>query len=521
MKKHLILSLTLISAGTMFAAEVDKDGKVRGDDVSGHTFFSVRPEFQSAFPELVTMFRDRAQARCDGSGGAFQLVGFGGRSTKSKDLMQFFGPCPKSELVVDSQGTTVDGGDIQTDINRDINPLHFGINATAGDARFKSTIQFRPRRTVYGVGISWKHYLGRACDPADKEWWVELNVPIIHVRNKMRLEETIDTAVTTNVAAGIQNMIEAFKGETNILGTGTVMQFGRINDESKSGMSKTGTDIELKFGRDIYSDECIHVDGYFGFQIPGSNKPKGEYMFEAVPGFNQHFGFMFGGATGVEIWRDCDRSLSWEVATNSRFWVQNTQTRSFDLKGRKWSRYMLLVDTQNGNALVPGINVLTRKMKVQPRYSFDINTGLVYDNDCGFRGEVGYNFYARQGERVTLKDDWDADRYAVAGLGAGFSVANNTATVLNRLSNIGDNNQDEDFAIADVGNQGKIRAQDLGLESAAAPCAISNLIYGSLGYHWDDRCYPLFISGGGSYEFSGKNTALNRWLGWVKFGVSI
>ena len=164
MKKHLILSLTLFSAGTMFAAEVDKDGKnARGDDVSGHTFFSVRPEFQSAFPEQITMFRDRAQARCDGSGGAFQFVAFGVRSTKSKDLMQFFGPCPKSELVVDSDGTnTVGGVDLQTDINRDINPLHFGIQYTGANNRFKSTIQFRPRRSVGGVGISWKHYLGKA-----------------------------------------------------------------------------------------------------------------------------------------------------------------------------------------------------------------------------------------------------------------------------------------------------------------------------------------------------------------------
>ncbi len=123
--------------------------------------------------------------------------------------------------------------------------------------------------------------------------------------------------------------------------TGVVVANG-TNNKKRGGYSKTGTDIELKFGRDYYTSECCHFDGYVGLHIPGSSKPKGRFVFEAVPGFNQHFGFMLGGSSGTEMWRNCDRSLSLEASTNVRYWIRNTQTRSFDLKNRPWSRYMLV-----------------------------------------------------------------------------------------------------------------------------------------------------------------------------------
>lgn len=553
MNKHLILSLTVASALAFNAQAMnDNDDLFKGDDVYGQTFFSVRPEFESAFPEKTAGFRDRAKARCDGHGGAFQFVPFGGRSTKSSDLMKYFSPTGQTTLLVDSD---------TTNYNRDINPANFGIfYSTDGvPGRFVSQIQFRPQRSVGGLGITYRQYVGRNCDCADRKWWFELSAPILHVRNKMNLTEVVNQDLTTGAptsfgeAAPTANMIQAFTGRFEVLTTGQRMQFGLINDlatnddvaiaglqSPKKAMSATGSDIELKLGYDYYTSDCFHFDGYVGLHIPASRKPNGRYIFEAIPGFNQHFGFMTGLMTGVEIWRDCDRSLSWEVETNHRFWVQNTQVRSFDLKNRPWSRYQI-VRTAAGD-LVPGINVFTRQMKVHPRYSFDINTGLVYGNDCGFTAELGYNFWARQGERVQLKEAFPVG-LAIAGTDVnGFP----DAALINRLSNIGDTGyglpttafcdgaqvlcppvdgepitNSSNFVAADAPANAFIRPQDLNLLSAAAPAALSNTVYGAVGYNWDNRCYPLFVGLGGSYEFSGKNTALNRWLVWGKFGVSI
>ena len=136
MKKQLAL---LMFASFAFASMVD------AADVVGHTFFSVRPPFQSPMPEKVSLFRDRALARDCGWGGAFQVVGFGGRSARAKDLAKYFTFCGKDELVVNSNGEI-------TEVNRDVNPLHFNIQY---DTSFSSKISFRPRQTYAGVGFQY------------------------------------------------------------------------------------------------------------------------------------------------------------------------------------------------------------------------------------------------------------------------------------------------------------------------------------------------------------------------------
>ncbi len=560
MKKHLILSLSMVGAVASMQAMNDNNNEqlTRGDDAYGQTFFSIRPEFETCSPEYQSGWRDRAKARCDGRAGAFQFVPLGGQSTRSKDLMRYFSPSPKDVLVVDSNPAVV-AGVPQTGVARDINPVYFGIQVTAaggGLGRYQSLLQFRPQRTVGGLGITYRQYFGRDCDCEDMKWWFELSAPILHVRNKIRLEETAQNLNGgTLVAGSAPNMVVALAGVMPVLGANAgaalnTMQFGLMrntgddalfngiddnNRGRKKGYNRTGTDIELKFGRDYYTSECCHFDGYVGLHIPGSNKPKGRFVFEAVPGFNQHFGFMLGGSSGTEMWRNCDRSLSWEAATNVRYWIRNTQTRSFDLKNRPWSRYMMVTDNANAAAPVrfPGINLFTQKMRVHPRFSFDTNVALVYNTDCGFNAEVGWNFWARQGERVSLRnrnndgnrtDDTASvpfvpGRFFITAL----STANTFfATRTNRLSNIADNNNgagaDNDSPLDPAF---ALDFEDLDLLSAAAPAALSNTVYGYLGYNWDDRCYPLFVGLGGSYEISKKNTALNRWLVWGKFGISI
>ena len=605
MKKHLILSLSMVGAvaSTQAMVTTDKNEQLtRGDDAYGQTFFSIRPEFETCSPEYQAGWRDRAKARCDGRAGAFQFVPLGGQSTKSKDLMRYFSPSPVDQLVVDSGALvanptppppalgTVDGSNGRFPA-RDINPTWFGIGFSAAQTtapgRYQSILQFRPRRTVGGLGITYRQYFGRDCDCEDMKWYFELSAPILHVRNKIRLEETAvnvtsftGAPVATLTAGGPQNMIQALSGlfpifggndaviadgQEGVIATGAAgtMQFGLMrntgknnndltgvvvdgNNKRRGGYSKTGTDIELKFGRDYYTSECCHFDGYVGLHIPGSSKPKGHFVFEAVPGFNQHFGFMLGGSSGTEIWRNCDRSLSWEASTNVRYWIRNTQTRSFDLKNRPWSRYMLVTDTGAGAANVgldaatvfPGINLFTQKFRVHPRFSFDTNVALVYNNDCGFNAEVGWNFWARQGERVSLRNlennvnavangngtavlPFVAGRYYVTALDESNNLLPEATNI---ISNIGNNNSGANVplvaAAADLAAYA-INVTDINYLSVAAPAALSNIVYGHLGYNWDDRCHPIFVGLGGSYEISKKNTALNRWLVWGKIGVSI
>lgn len=513
MRKNFVIALLLsvVSAAAL------------ANDVSSHSFFSIRTEFQSGMPERVSLWRDRAWAKeADGWGGAFQAVLFGGGSTKSSKLAKYFLPYGKSSLIFAEDAAA----GLATNPNaRDVNAYHFNIQTIGQD--FMSSVTFSPRQSYVGLGLDYKQYLSWGCDCGDKRWWFEMSLPIVHVSNKITLSETIinqgvpgvdeeegsDAFVNTSVVQSFSAGLPFFNG--NLDGgvvTGSGFLFGKIAGARKR---TAVADIELKLGYDYANEECYHADGYIGVVIPTGNKPKGEYVFEAIVGNNHHAGIMFGGSFGLQIWNCGERRVNLEFETNSRYLFRNTQTRSFDVINKQWSRYQLVFASAGdaaSNIVTEGINLFTQRVHVSPRFTRDFNAALVYTS-CAFQGELGYNFWARQAEKVSLRDPWV--------VGAAFvDVAGETPdpNVINRAVTIKEN---FGAAAQEYAAAATIQEQDLDLFSASNPAVLSHIIYGSLGYSWDDVCYPVFVGLGGSYEFGSVNTILNRWNVWGKIGFSI
>jgi hypothetical protein len=518
MKKILGVSISLL--GAVFAAQASSDNgcssKGITSDVSGHTFFTVRRPFIAPLPEVVSgPWRGAALRRDCGMGGAIQVVPFGGQSTNRKDLARYFMFNNKDTLVVSNEDQN--NGSVP-----DVNPTHFNILATT----YTSTIRFSPRQTFGGVGIAYRQYLGYN-DCCERTWFVDINTAVVRVSNDVKLTETIQTAIGVDTD-GAQNMIQGFAGTTGFIGSlndGVKLEYGKIDGRQRKTRLQ---DIELKLGYQYVCNEEAHCLGYVGLDIPAGNKPNAEYLFEAIVGNNQHVAIMTGIEAGFELWRDCDRSLWWEIDGNTRYFISNTQRRLIPLRNRVWSQYMLLYanqdDATNG-VITPGANILAQKVKVHPRYEMSMNSAMVYAS-CGFQAEVGYNYWSRQEEKLQLKNEWPTGTNApyVAGL-TNTSIVEPDFT--DRLSNIGDNNTG--IAYDGVTNFGghvpaevvnALTVCDLDLNKAAHPAALSHVVYGSLGYCFDN-CYPTFVALGGSYEFSGVNTALSRWTIWGKLGVSI
>jgi hypothetical protein len=122
-------------------------------------------------------------------------------------------------------------------------------------------------------------------------------------------------------------------------------------------------------------------------------------------------------------------------------------------------------------------------------------------------GEIGYNFYAAHAEEVELCN-WNEQVQFKDISGAGNT--NIARTIRNNFTN-------EAIALA---NYLPIPKSQINLESASTPAVLTNIIYGSIGYEWGDRCYPTFVALGGAVEFTQSNVALNRWTIWGKMGVS-
>lgn len=523
MKKLRYLSLMMLASVISVFADSSTPQALKGGDATGQTFFWARPQFQDAMPEKVSLFRnDRALARDCGWGGAFQAVIFGGRTTNkdSQRLARYFMFEEKDQLTVASTG--VADVDTTQGVNVDINPLNFNVGYAIDGvpATYQSTLIFKPRQSVVGAGFDYIQYFGCGDCP---RWWGEVSFPVLRVRNDMRLTETniVIEAGATLIPGAAPSIAAAFTGQFPISGEAEdVWQFGIINGKQQ----KTGVaDVEIKVGYEYIRNDCSYLYSYLGVLVPTGTKPQAKYVFEPILGENRHVGFLSGGSGGYEIWEGCGKNLWFDCDIAWRYLFNKSQLRSFDLYNRPWSRYMPIFVNETDAAIpevTPGINTFTQKMKINPGLQFDINWAFVFSTECGFLAEVGYNFWARTAERVKLATPWVVGP-AIANLSTGAPVANE----INRISNIGAffGPALNITAVNPVtpNTLYLIQEGDINFNSAACPAALTQTIYGTLGYSSDCWCWPILFAVGGSYEWSKINTALTRWTAWGKIGISL
>ncbi len=496
------------------------------NSVTSHTFFSRHPQFQNGSPEHLTCFRPYIMdARVGGHGGAWQAVVYGGKTTQPQEIAKFFLPWNKTclNVVEFKQADPVVTPD--NDPLKDIEARNFNIetiNSTIDDGlanTFKSTICFCPHQSVVGLGLDFKQAI----------WWdddyirffFEASAPIEHVRNSMGLSEIVtstgggvDPVIGLDNSPRVANMVQAFN-QCN-------WRFGRIPHCSKELETTRLGDCEFKLGwNSLIYDHC-HYNNYVGIIIPAGNRPKGRVVFEPVVGNNHHFGLMYGSNLGFDVWDCGSHDFDFEFDINGRYLFRNHQVRSFDLRDKSWSRYLAVyanVEAAEAAAIAPapidtnagtsGINVFTRCVKVSPRFQFVLNSALLYRYCNWFEAEVGYGFFARHGEKVTL-DCWNNNDGPQVMDISGLGNTNTARTIKN-------NYEGSAIPLADYQ---PLTLCDLNLDSAAHPAVLSNTIYAFFAGKYDICGFPMCTGVGGSYEFSSFNLALDRWNVWGKFVMS-
>lgn len=515
MKKFLIL-IILLSVSTLARAECKADSCDL--EATGKTYLAVRPLFTSNFPEQWVAFRDdRMHARFEGIHGALEIVLFGSRSTNPCDIARYFFPNGKTTLIVDEQ--------INSPFEKDLLAQHFNIYTVEGN--FRSHITLAPIQSCVGLGFYYKQSLWRN-DDSNRNLFCSVSTPIMRVKNELNFHENVindgggpnDSANTVVVA----NMTEAFIQSD--------WCFGKI---PKKELVTTGLgDIELKLAYEWLQRVPFRLESYVGMVIPTGTRPESIVVFEPIVGNGHHFGIMYGSTGGIQLWQDpCDvNGLRMEFAAHSQHLFTNTQTRSFDLLNRPWSRYIQLYankeqaefaaelategppqDLIAPNLCTPGINLLTQKVHVKPGYSHNGMTSFVWTYHK-MQAEGGYGFWCRRADCVTLKCCWEP----VIGIKHHVGEGNT-----NPVRTIDGNPFIENITPVPLDDfeQFVVTQADLDLQSAATPCMISHFVFFGIGATWDDIDFPLFLNGGCSYEFSNSNNAvLSRWVAWAKAGVS-
>jgi len=451
---------------------------------------------------------------------------------------------------------TVAIGDFVVDTNKNeaiMRPWNFGVgyapNVQMGldvsESTFVSTITPELERSQWGIGATWKQILSQK----DTGFWIELSTALQGVNMEMKLNEVVatdlvlsddadgdyalswapDNGYSTGNTTAPTTIAEAFAQDA--------WTYGKINGQQKVTRL---ADIEFKVGYQFVCEDNVVSNGFIGMVIPTGNKATATYMAEPIVGNGFHFGLMAGGTQAIQ-WNASEKTR-WTMRSDSnfRYLFKNQQTRSFDTYSNgQWSRYMMVWPdyateqafgevqgtVESLRAYTPGINVFTAEMNVTPQGQARFNQALVLETGA-LNAEFGWNFLARQAEKVELVTAWEDNKVAfVDASNQSTSLFNQNRTIYNDAyaSTPATNGGAGGTGVADLSqtmyNQMAVQTADLNLDAAASPVAFINTAYLALGYAFNEEKSSVF-SIGSSYEFSATNAYVGDWNLWGKFTFS-
>jgi hypothetical protein len=451
---------------------------------------------------------------------ALNMVVWGGSSTNHDDMAKYLLPFGKTQLTVREgyQG----GTNVNVDVpgNQDIVAENFNITTNQGN--FCSTLNFKPKQTFVGVGFS------GYCQLSNKIW-LSFEAPVIHVKNTLDMVETVTYAgggpvvnLGTPATEGfnntsfVANMTDAFKNPN--------MLYGKIDgSQSKTAVAY----VNLKVGYTYLQEEKRSLQLYGGLLLPTGNKPKGIYLFEPLVGNNKHFGLILGTyfTRRYEMKRF---AVNVSADSDTEFLFANTQTRSFDLAGKPWSRYMgvyanntqRLLDNATATAAFGlnsqiryqtwGVNLFTQEVKVNPHFSTNLIINASFELPRNFAFDLGFKCFWQQDEHVTLKNPWQQGPI-IGELSSDFTNVPGECTPARGI-----NNMFSSIASTVPATVFYITEDQLDLTSATQPFRSDYTLYAATHKLCEFKNFKSCrLQLGTSYTFGSNNATANRWQVWL------
>jgi hypothetical protein len=488
MKQYITLMLVLTGSytGAALAKTCDIQNK---EKVIAHSFMFTHP---ASFNHVArqAIWHSFINNKCGSS--AFQAISIVQQSFPDKKTAEYFLFCGKSELLV--LGDTAPGSD-----QRDVRAEWLGID----NSDFTGVLQIDPKQSQLGIIVEY-HIDLKHMDTikAFKDYWVSLTIPTFLVKNDMNLKQV---GVSNRALVPPRDIIEAFAQRA--------WEFGKINGErSEIGISC----FDIRIGKTYHSKNSDEVVYYTGVSIPVGPHQNAEYVFDSFRGNNGHFGIFAGINFQLVMNRNSYyHQICWFLDFDTLFLIRNSQNRTYDLRNKQWSRYLLL-NRKDGppDQNIPAVNILTVFSRVRPYDLIDFSTGfrIIGPN---VEAELGYSVWGHSSERVSINCNFP-EIYGIAGKGPLLQnnpcVNPESAASASKSTIACQAQNDEEFIV--------ICQSDLDLKSAAANHTTNHKFYVSVGYTYWGTCIDGFFGAGGFYEFPQKNAALTIGGVWFKLGAS-
>ena len=428
-------------------------------------------------PARQTLWTQIINDQCDHDFGTFQAVGLYQKSLSDsgKSVAGYF-------LFNCKNSLTVKGDDAIDNITqRDVRAEWIGL-----PSNFEGKFSINPEQKQSGFLLEYSQKLRRfTSHKFFKNIYINLSLPFVWVKNNTNL-------------TGNQEIINAFNQKTWL--------FSKIsNHEQKShGVAE----IRGSIGTTIYNEDDFLVATETIAIIPLKKYKCPDYLLTPIVGTNAKLGFATNLRFDLPLHEYCSSYKAIVFfCIEGQYYLKDKQRRTLDLRHKPWSRYMLYQNQYSGE-IVPGVNILSPWVIVNPYCFVEIDTGLRFEIK-GFNFELGYNFWSNGREKIELeanccqKTDFVFQNYGISGNLPLTSASNSTI-----------NNQapkDSSFVT--------LMPTDLDFQSGGTRGAEVNKFYAFWGYK-TETCKPVsFFSGiGGSIEVPDSNTAFKQVTCWFKLG---
>ncbi|PKN03491.1 hypothetical protein CVU75_01965 [Candidatus Dependentiae bacterium HGW-Dependentiae-1] len=333
-------------------------------------------------------------------------------------------------------------------------------------------------------------------------------------------------------------------------------------------------DIQADFGWNFLLDNDYHLGLFVRGVAPTGNRPHSVFLFEPIIGNGKHWELGSGLTAHATLWRSSeknDHSCGVYLDANITHFFDRTQCRTFDLKGKPWSRYNLafkiIPDSLSREGIQqiifsPVANLTTHATDVSIAMQTDIAALFNYTNGK-LSVDFGYEFWSKSCEKFTCHTDCTpapaSNHASVYGCGsdctghcacdfptfygeldgATWSLAGAKSFIagLGGRAASYSNATIHEEGIADppgalvppfFDNRKHLSRSDVDTANAHTK-GRSNKFFTHLSYTWNEREWMPYLGLGGEIELAGKkcapceccaNTALSHWGLWFKGGIS-
>lgn len=488
MKKVAICALLLISNST----------RCKPQEIFGRSFMLIRPaSYNLAMDQQL--WHNFVYTKEGPTYGGFQFIPFYQSSRKKSKFTRYFLFNGKNELLIAGDANAPDV------LKRDIRAEWLGLPTD-----FRGKLSVCPAQKQIGFTIMYNQDLKPLTDIEFLEdWSIGIEIPVIVVENDINFQQWDMRSTGTEVNTQ-KDIFSAFNQDS--------WRYAKIPKKTKS--LTRPEKIKFTVGRSMMSEDYCQLASNLSLSFPIAPHQDPEFMFNPVVGMDHHIGW--GGAVFMQAALNKntqDFALTFFLNLEGTFYFRNRQYRTYDLKEKPWSRYMLFTRKNSAPGDVkPGVNILTLDSIVRPFGFADFSTGFrIYASI--FEIELGYDLWGFGGERVELRSELNSEfNYRCEGLNE-FGIAG-SGTIVSRgqLSQATASDSTIAERAADDSEFVGITENDIDLCSAAAGSILNHKAHVAIGVeHMGDKM-NAFGGGGAFVEYAQKNGSLASWGVWFKIG---